>query len=235
LSFVSGELPANIQCTISLVNNINSTRNKSLTYTESRKHFLTLIDWGFPSFISHEDLFKKQDEYFPKDKLRFVAKLILKNDSKEIIPTRSLQGLKKLYENMKRPDVTFFTSDEKEVEAHEVILCAMSDVFDAMFSHETTECESGVIDASDLHSDVVKDMVRFMYFDTSLVELESAKGKETELYYAAEKYRLEELKTICLNAIYAKLDESNVLEFMTFAETFNLKDLCSCCLLIILA
>lgn len=239
LTFLSGDLPAKIQYTLGLINHIDSYQNKNSSSTKQGEEFVdkdeTPQGWGCKSIISHKDLLVKRKEYFPKDKLRFVAKIIFKNESKEVIPTRSSQRQQKLFESMKHSDIVFKTFDEEEIKAHRLVLCTMSDVFDAMFSHETIERDSGIIDASDLHSDIVKDLIRFIYCEPTFRNLKTAMDKEIELYYAAEKYNLKELKIICLNEIYSKLDEFNVLEIVTFAKTFNLKDLFSCCLLIILA
>jgi hypothetical protein len=239
LHFVSGDLPAKVHSSFSLVNHIDLKLSKGCSYDNLGKEFIAKnglpMGLGCVSLISHKDLFESQADFFPHGKLTFVAKLIFKGCSKEVCPIRTTKGLEKIYDSMKHSDVVFQTSDDEEVKAHKCVLCAMSDVFDAMFTHEMTERASGVIDASDLHSSVVKDLLRFMYCESTFKILENSEGKEVELYYAAEKYQLNELKKICLNAINGRLDAFNVLDFLNFADTFTIKSPFSCCLLIILA
>jgi hypothetical protein len=240
LKYVSGILPVEVDYIFILVSYVSSINNKKHHIIQTGKYFVNAdgkpTGWGPVNFITHEKLFKEQDEYFPDGKLRFVTKIVLsyKSDSSNLMKSSII--LKNAYENMNHSDVKFRASDNELIPAHKNILSASSDVFKAMFSHDgTTENETGIIESSDMNSEILKEMVRFIYCEAFFQKLESAKEQEIELYNAAEKYHLESLKKICLNSIYRRLDVINVLDFVEFAELFNLGELFSCCILIIFA
>lgn len=192
---------------------------------------------GAPIVLSRKQLIEQQNDFFPNFKLRLLAKLIFWYDDKSLDSSQPAAIiLKRTHENMRNCDVKFKSSDGEFIPAHEHILIASSDVFNAMFKHDgTTENTTRIIDTSDLHSDIIKDLLRFIYCEAFFEKLENAEKQEIALYNAAEKYQIEKLKTICLNSVYNRLNVGNVLEFTEFAELFDLKELKSCCLLIIIA
>jgi hypothetical protein len=246
LALVSGDVPSAIHCRFALVNYKDSSQNiffdNNITRTVFLRDFVKNgnIKGGFgPIMISLCDLFEKKDNFFPEDKLRFVARIILKNHCVKPPQKRESLSFRRVYDSMMfNTDVTFQTSDGKKVPAHSYVLCAMSEFFSTYFYVKPIDgknSKSRVIDAHNYHSDVIKDFIRFIYCEETFENLASAKGKEIELYYAANNYKLEKLQKICLNAIYENLDASNVLACLNFAKHFKLKNLLSCCVLIILA
>ena len=62
-------------------------------------------------------------------------------------------------------DTTLVAKEGSRIEVHRAILMARSEVFQAMFDHETKEKQSGVIDLSDIGEEVLKQMIHFMYTD----------------------------------------------------------------------
>lgn len=243
LAYVSGDLPQNVSYSFTLVNYTNPIKSCKNKFKDSGSNF---IDGnkkpkpgglGASDIITHEKIIKDQGEYFPNGKLRFVAKIVFTYHESPlgIIPLAATI-LKRSYDKMQHSDVNFRSSDKELIPAHKVTLCASSEVFEAMFTYEgTTENETGIIEASDLHSDIIKDMLRFIYCEAFFEKLENAENQEIALYNAAEKYQIEGLKNICVHSIYDRLDVENVIEVSEFAELFNLKQLLSCCTLIILA
>jgi BTB/POZ domain len=216
-----------------LVNNHQHDKFKLKQFNRSAKEFLE-TGWGFKDIISHDELFKNQDFLFPQGKIRIIVKIICIDPIIRVV-TPLTEALKKLYDTMKHSNLFIKTSDKKDLKAHKSIICSRSEVFDRMFSHDTKENQTSEIIADDLHSDVVKDLLRFIYCEAYFDKLESAVNLEIELYNAAEKYEIGELKAICLNTIFKRLDVGNVLTFAHFADLFNLEDLFSCCILIIYA
>jgi hypothetical protein len=192
-----------------------------------------LIGLTYHCFRSR-DLTYRNKNFYRKGEFRIVMKIILRSNE---IPSEapSSSTWKYLDETMILTDLTIITSCDEVLKAHKSILSARSDVFKAMFTNNTKENQTGVIEMKATLSNVVKDFLSFIYCDTSSFRLKDAVGFETELYNVAEKYEIEDLKCICLEAIYEKLDEYYAMEFIEFAHKFDLEDLFSCCLLLIFA
>jgi hypothetical protein len=233
---VSGKPPPKIQCQFEVVD-----RNKC---KNNIKKFI-VGNWergeekGI-NMIMHTELNIHEVDWFPNGEIRFIAKVVAKGrDGKLSEKYRSLDtvsDLRNLYQSMNFSDIIIKTSDDKEFPAHKLILSTRSTVFEAMFQHKgMTESVSGVINAKDLHSDVVKEMLRFIYCEAYFNKLETATDQTIEVYYAAEKYNLKNLKTFCMKAIHEDLDSQNALKYLFFAETYGLSDLYRCCLLMIYA
>lgn len=224
-----------------LVNYLNHKKGIIHLTTKAGKEFLNANNqpagWGPSNFLTHKQLFEQKNDFFPDLKLRFLVKIIFTYENNLLDSTQPAAIiLKRTHENMKNCDIKFLSSDGESIPAHIDILSASSDVFKAMFTHnESLENTTGIIYTSDLDSDIIKDLLRFIYCEAFFEKLENAEKQEIALYNAAEKYQIEKLKTICLNSIYERLDVDNVLEFTEFAELFDLKELSSCCLLIIIA
>lgn len=235
VSHISGVFPEEAHCNISLVNYVNSDNNKdcdfSIVYFDENREETHKMGG---KIIDHSELNLKQTEFFPHGKLRFLIKVVTTFDSDHSELSRAESLLSKIYDDMKNTDVKFKTKDDKEISAHKIVLRASSDVFEAMFAHDgTTEKQTGIIEATDLSSEIVESLLHFIYCENfSTAEVDE---NEINIFNAAEKYNLKELKTICLSSIYDRIDIDNVLEFVEFAELFNLKELYSCCLLIIFA
>lgn len=238
MQYISGKLPSEIYVQFELVNHKDHTKNIVCECTGPGAKWVDAEgkhkSLGY-QIISHKDMLDNKDLYFPDGQLRFIIKLVLKSQPQSPTPYQFNINWQHLHDSMKHSDIVFKTSDNKGVPAHKIVLIAQSEVFDAMFSHETTEKETGVIDATDLHSDVVREMLRFIYCEAYFVKLKVAKGKESEVYYAAEKYQLEGLKKYCVESIQKNLNTENILENVVTADMFKLDELFSNCLLMIYA
>jgi speckle-type POZ protein len=228
-------LPAEVYYAFDLVNHRDETMNRVYKFCKLSNEWTKNISWGFGNMISHADLFKDESDWFPDGKLRFVAKIIAKTRTHSTISAPT-ECWKLLYETMKHSNLIIRTSDKKELKAHKSVLCVRSDVFDRMFSHDTKESRTGIIEIKDFHSDVVSEMLRFLYCEVYFNDVKELESQQTlQLYCAADKYQINELKTFCLNSIYNQLNASNVLEVAVFADLFDLKHLFSCCIFIIIA
>lgn len=233
LTYVSGDIPLFVKYSFSLINHERFANNKTNSWEASKKEFTTSKGWG-SKFISHDELYENENQFFPKGKLRFIVKVVMKNviDS-TITLSRSSQLLQKLYETELNSDIVIRTSDDENLPAHKAILAASSEVFGVMFSESWAESKSNVVNASDLHSKVVQELLRFIYCEPNEVKIDWE--YLIDLYYAAEKYHFDELKTICVKTACDKLDADNALQLIQFAEKFNFENLFSCCVLIIFA
>jgi hypothetical protein len=138
------------------------------------------------------------------------------------------EDYEELFMNMNFADVSIFTSDKKQLEAHKVILSTRSKVFNKMFSHDMTEAKTGIIRIDDFDSKVIKELLRYIYY----TKVKNIKEFDIQLYDAADKYEMEKLMKICLLSIARRLDFKNCVEIAVFAKIRNLDHLFSCCLLL---
>lgn len=186
-----------------------------------------------PADVLFEDFCNDSSKYiFTNQKLRVVIKVF--EDEKLVDMSFSSECMKKLYESMDHSDLIIKSSSGEEFKAHRWIITARSPVLDRMFSEEMKENLSGVFEIDD-SSEVVKTLIRFIYFGDSHNEFDDITAIDINLYDAAERYEIQELKIVCLRSIFKRLSVGNVLEIVGFAKTFNLKRLYSCCLLMIFA
>ncbi|GFY69482.1 TD and POZ domain-containing protein 4 [Trichonephila inaurata madagascariensis] len=94
---------------------------------------------------------------------------------------------------------------------HKCILSARSCVFANMFKHNLKENLTNCLEINDLSPEVVKAMINYIYSGKiEDLNLEMA----IQLYPAAEKYDIQDLKKICVNFIVSHLTEENVCDIL---------------------
>ncbi|XP_059089715.1 speckle-type POZ protein-like [Tigriopus californicus] len=116
-------------------------------------------------------------------------------------------------DEMKYTDVSL-VCEEREFPCHKYMLARKSDVFDAMFSHEFKESLSNRVLITDLSSEAVLEMLRFMYTNR-VVHLERINRK---LFAAADKYNIGELKDTCEKSLCSNMSIDNVCSLLLFAR-----------------
>lgn len=184
--------------------------------------------------IPIEELFEKKDLYLPNDTLSLLLEFthITGAESSEIkrveygnkcpnqikgtdLPPRAwVDNFQRLYSNAKVSDIIVRTSS-KEFPAHKAILCAHSPVFSAMFDGDTKENQTGVVEIKDLDDDTLHKLLLFFYTGTVKdLEWEMA----AQLYYAADKYAVTELKNECVNFFKLVINVSNVCDILVLAD-----------------
>ena len=108
---------------------------------------------------------------------------------------------------------------------HRVILASASPVFHAMFESEMQE-RSGIIKISDFDSDVVSDLLAFIYTSEAPNLVTLAK----ELLLAADKYDVQSLAVACMEHLGDELTPDNVAEILLLAGNLQsakrLKNIC---------
>lgn len=246
LHFVSGVPPSKLSYKFYVINKMKDSDPGQFDFMSIRSEndWITMKTsqpegrgWGYSNFIPHKDLLKNSELFITDRKIRTVATIFVQDDKPvmNVGTSKMSEGLKKLYESKKHADLTIKGSGTGEIKAHKSILVARSEVFDRMLSHDMDEKESGIIHIKDLSIDVIKGLLHYIYCEDRYGEIPKLAQIDINLYHAAEKYQLDELKTICLKSIYARLDIRNALEVLSFAKLFNLQELHSCCLLLIYA
>ncbi|CAL1284119.1 unnamed protein product [Larinioides sclopetarius] len=98
---------------------------------------------------------------------------------------------------------------------HRIVLCARSPVYLAMLTNDMAEKRNECIKMEDISDDILEKFLFFLYTDIfEDLEWEAAVG----LYYAADKYNIERLKTMCCSFFMKNIDIDNVCELLFLAD-----------------
>jgi speckle-type POZ protein len=165
-------------------------------------------------------------------KLRIIAKIVLGNVPYDCSTLSTSKDLQKLYYSMQHSDLIIKSKEGTEFKAHKNILSARNEVFNRMLSSKMCESLTGIINLKDLNSNVVSELLRFIYCEALY---DKVQGDAITIFEAAHRFEMEGLKAICLNDVYKKLNPYDVLNFLNFARLYDLEELYSCCILIICA
>lgn len=116
-------------------------------------------------------------------------------------------------------------SKSKAVEfpAHQLILAARSPVFERMFEHKMQERVTNKVKVDDLHPSVLREMLTYIY--TGRVPRISDENMAYDLLYAADKYQLDHLKSLCEQQIICSLQIQNVARIIQVAHLHNAPEL----------
>lgn len=123
-----------------------------------------------------------------------------------------LQDFKKLLDNEDDTDVIIKVK-EKEFKVHRGILGIRTPVFAAMFKHDMSEKNTGIVPLDDCEPDIFKDFLQHVY--TGTVDSLSAQNA-FGLYELSDKYQVEDLKEECIDCL------KNILSVDTFCEVISL-------------
>eukprot|EP00073_Rattus_norvegicus_P034866 XP_008759500.2 PREDICTED: TD and POZ domain-containing protein 2-like isoform X1 [Rattus norvegicus] len=107
-----------------------------------------------------------------------------------------------LWENSLFTDCSLVVAGQ-EFRAHKAILAARSPVFRAMFEHEMLESLTNRIEIHDIHLQVFKEMMAFIY--TGKAPHLHSHSMATELLAAADMYDLQDLKVMCEDSLCRNL------------------------------
>jgi len=186
--------------------------------------------WGFERFLSRDDV-ENENWWLPNDKLTVGCEITLYGTGKtlsgagaqkiEPVTTESChlelsQDLQKLLLDKDLADVEIICGD-KSLPCHTIVLSARSPVFRAMFKADMTEKKKGKVDIQGFSSDVIQNMLHFMYTGSlSTTELDEAEA--TDLLGAADQYQLDLLKRVCENKLSEILNVDNCLRLLAIAD-----------------
>lgn len=204
------------------------TKTMGFTFNNSGKYP------SFDNFVLRENLFKNAKKLLPCGKLKLLCEISLSHqvnfydkghvDDIELpVYKRNALGLlSELFQNGKFADVVLVSFDKKEeLNAHKAIICAKSPVFTAMFEHPTEERREGRIEIADVKYVILKEMLRFIYTG----EVEKLEAYAEELYEAAEKYCLDDLKELCEKYLIKRINTENVCQYLKLFDMFNSRNM----------
>lgn len=146
-------------------------------------------------------------------------------ESKVYVPSISSNELREhlqvILEGEVHNNVTISVGDEL-FQVHKTMICSHSPVFAAMFEHDTLEKAKSRIYIDDISADTLKEMISFIYFgSTSQMSHELA----MDLYAAADKYAMTDLKRRCSNFLTKNLTKELVLDVLIMADRHADQDL----------
>ena len=122
-------------------------------------------------------------------------------------------------------DVKFVLSSKEsgsmavEFPVHKVILAARSPVFVKMFEHDMKESATNKVKVDDIQPNVFKEMLIYIY--TGRVPKIGDENMAFDLLYAADKYQLDHLKSLCEQQIISSLKVMNAARIILFAHLHN--------------
>ena len=112
--------------------------------------------------------------------------------------------------------------ESKNFECHKAVLCCVSNVFEAMFSHlKTTEAQSGEVKIDDIQANTMKTLLDFLYNG----EVQESKMINTALLRAAHKYNIHELLEYCTEYLKQNVSVENATDVLVSAHLADQKDL----------
>ncbi|CAL1284128.1 unnamed protein product [Larinioides sclopetarius] len=132
-----------------------------------------------------------------------------------------LEDFKNLYKDQILSDIQLKTIN-KAFPAHKSILCARSPVFRAMLTTNMKEKMMNCIQVDDLDESTIEQFLHFLYSGIlEDLQWESA----LKLYYAADKYQVQQLKDICVSFLVTRLNRHNLSDLLILADRHQDSDL----------
>ncbi|KAF1770626.1 hypothetical protein GCK72_002445 [Caenorhabditis remanei] len=107
----------------------------------------------------------------------------------------------------------------KIIRAHKAVLAARSPVFNAMLTHQDTdESRSSTLYIKDMDYDVIYEMVYYIYCGRCQKDITDM---ATALLIAADKYRLEELKSHCEKYLVENINIENACSLLIIGDLYT--------------
>ncbi|XP_055355876.1 TD and POZ domain-containing protein 4-like [Paramacrobiotus metropolitanus] len=131
--------------------------------------------------------------------------------------------LKNLLDSHTLSDCTLICEGH-QFSVHRAILASQSSVFAAMFQNDMLEKSTGICKINDISADALKAMIHFVYTRADV----PTNAKLMELWMAADKYDMADLRAECLRVMLQAASEASVdqaLSYLNFAQEHNLKKL----------
>lgn len=181
-------------------------------------------DWGFKKFIRRDFLLDESNGLLIDDKLTLYCEVSVVSDTINISGQTNMNKFKvpdcnlsndfnNLFENPLFSDVTL-NCGQRQFKVHKAILASRSCVFAAMFEHGMLECKNNCVDINDVDSDVMCEILRFIYTGKA----NNIDKMADLLLSAADKYALDRLKVLCEEALSNNLDVDNVADSLILAD-----------------
>ncbi|CAG9806498.1 unnamed protein product [Chironomus riparius] len=179
----------------------------------------------FPNMFRPQDMLA-QNTFLKENTLSFIIELEL--DEVDLEPTKSSdqlnKGLLSLSDfekilSFELSDLTIICSDQEEIKVHKFVLALKCPILMEMLEAEATDCGNNKIKLNDIDSKTMKALVLYLYTGDLVIN----QSMSSKLLYAAEKFQLNNLKTICISSLSESLELENVLETLILADHYEEK------------
>lgn len=127
------------------------------------------------------------------------------------------QNQSNLFMDLSLADVKFIIGN-KEINAHKGILMARSEVFATMFSHEIKYLNNNEVKINDICVDTFENMMRYIYNN----DIHISNKDLIKLLYAADKYKIIDLKEKCGEKLWDNIDVENAVYILMIANCYRL-------------
>ncbi|XP_037425082.1 BTB/POZ and MATH domain-containing protein 3-like [Triticum dicoccoides] len=211
---------------------LDKALKSSCTKFEQERHFRG-DGWGWTEFIGLQDL--DRDKHLVDDCLSILCDVTTADGLRAAAePPFDLRGLPlaEAIWNRETPDVTIHLGDGETIAAHRWVLEARSPLLKAdlaLASNNATADHVRLL-VNDMDADVCKALLRFIYTDSPATELETAPPKNVEqLLAAADRFQLEKLKLLCVEALCKTIDANSVAAALALAERHGCPTLREAC------
>lgn len=125
-----------------------------------------------------------------------------------------------LLENGFYSDVSLVVG-EKTFKAHKHILSLKSKVFEGMFSHSMSENKDNSVEIEDLDADSIEEMLFYIYTSKT----KNLAKIPQEVFMAAHKYDIKNLKSKCEEHLIFNLNCKNIADILHMVNLYELEDL----------
>ncbi|XP_060249299.1 speckle-type POZ protein-like [Meriones unguiculatus] len=187
--------------------------------------------WGFKKFILRDFLLSQAEHLLPEDHLTLLCDVYVVQDSCSTPGQNMLSAIKvpsctltdelgALWKNSRFTDCCFLVSGQ-EFWAHKAILAARPPVFRAMFKHDMEERQKNRVEIKDLEPQVFKEMMGFIYTGKA----PNLHTMATGVLAAADRYGLERLKVMCVDALCRDLSVENAAHTLILADLHSAEQL----------
>jgi len=184
--------------------------------------------------ISYETFKNLQKDGYFNRVLIFCCEVQIKEDFKaaepKLIEPNSYiefrQNLWALYNEGLHRNAIALKLEGKEFKVSHDVLTSQSEVFKNMFSLNTIEAQSGMVEIKDVSIKAIEIFVIWLY----LGQIEGIAEVANELFVFADKYAFSELKFHCLNYMHEELTLENVFSRLTMSFIYDDEKLKQKCL-----
>jgi speckle-type POZ protein len=203
---------------------LNNKRNKVFQQMVSSAPTTHCVEF----YLSKEDLIKSNSQQ-SDGSLTFYFKILTHVKIAPVSPVDPsslaidcsgglITHLVNLFDNMQFSDVNFNVSG-REFPAHKSILAARSQYFAAMFQHPMKENSTNQVKIEDIDPEVFDQLLRFIY--TGRVPLDKLETMAADLFIAADKYLMDELKMKCENYLLSQMSPDNCVILLLHGDLQN--------------
>ncbi|XP_035221480.1 BTB/POZ domain-containing protein At1g01640-like [Stegodyphus dumicola] len=191
--------------------------------------FKRCLDYIMDSDTKHVTILENTRYQFPEQQVMvnldaWITELT-ETEEKSVQPLSTfpklLCDMHEMYEKQDHSDLIVICKGVK-IRVHKCVLSARSPVFAKMFQQVTTESNDNRIDITDIDPDILEELLKFFYCGKINP---SSYSRAHDLYFAAEKYFVSDLKDMCRDIIISYLTITSAVETLILADKHKDKEM----------